>query len=160
VVAVPAIRSGASRHTASAVPIPNWPMLCAASSTTTAMPNTPSSAGPIRRASTRPIRSVPKRADAASMKTQPMAWPIRLASGLLGRWLPGEGRGNPYTAWPSGCQVTPPYSGRWPSPPGSPLLAAPPEPLTAGTSADAPPADGGGPAVSVTVGEPRPARPG
>ena len=123
-VAVPAIRSGSLRHTASAVPIPNWPMLCAASSTTTAMPNTPSSAGPIMRASTRPMRSVPKRADAASMKIQPMARPIRVASGLLGCWLPGEGRGNPYTAWPSGCQVTPPYSGRWPSPPGSPRRRA------------------------------------
>ena len=83
-VAVPAIRSGSLRHTASAVPIPNWPMLCTASSTTTAMPNTPSSAGPIMRASTRPMRSVPKRADAASMKIQPMARPIRAAQRVAG----------------------------------------------------------------------------
>ena len=94
-VAVPAIRSGSSRHTASAVPIPSWPMLCTPSSTTTAMPNTPSSAGPISRASTRPMSSVPKRADAASMKIQPMARPIRPASGLPGCWLSGGGRGNP-----------------------------------------------------------------
>src|SRR5262249_24169685 len=95
--------------------------------------------------------------------------PIRVASGLPGGWSPGGGRGNPYTAWPSGCQATPPYSGRGagsaPPPPPSaapgapPFLATPPEPLTAaGPSAAASPEDVGGRALSVTVSELLPAR--
>ena len=57
-------------------------------------------ARPIMRASTRPMSSVPKRADAASMKIQPIARPIRLASeGWPGRGAPVRDAG---TRRPSG----------------------------------------------------------